>query len=461
MGNDSLRGKKIAIVVGGGPAPGINSVISSVTIEALNNGCEVVGVYEGFQHLSKGVAKIVNLTIDYVTRIHLIGGSILKTSRFNPTKDPDHLRNVIKTLIDLDVSYLVTIGGDDTAYSSFMVAEFAEKEFGINIGVVHVPKTIDNDLPLPEGIPTFGFETARELGAGLVSNIMEDARTANRWFIIVAMGRNAGHLALGIGKSAGATLTIIPEEFKEEKIDLQHVVDIICSAIIKRLTAKKNFGVVVAAEGIIEILKEESTKNIENLEYDPHGHIRLREINFSDILKDAVKKELKKLDIDMTIVDKEIGYEVRCAAPNAFDIEYTRNLGFGAVEFLRNGGTKALISIQNNMIVPMYFDDIIDKKTKKIGNRNVNVDSIQYSIARKYMIRLEKDDFESEQKLKKMAIAANLKLDEFIKKYKYLVEESHAPQSPVSNGSDEEKPSKSGQKKKTKAVENKEKGNKN
>jgi 6-phosphofructokinase 1 len=106
----------------------------------------------------------------------------------------------------------MTIGGDDTAFSASRVAAQA----GGTISVVHVPKTIDNDLPLPGGIVTFGFETARHVGVSLVETIMEDARATSRWYLLVAMGRKAGHLALGIGKAAGATLTLIPEEFRRK-----------------------------------------------------------------------------------------------------------------------------------------------------------------------------------------------------------------------------------------------------
>ena len=171
----------LAIVCGGGPAPGINSVISSVTIEARNSGWDVYGVYDGFSRLGKGDKNVVLLTIDQVTRIHSDGGSILRTSRFNPTKSDETMKNVVDTLIGLGVTHLVTIGGDDTAYAASRVADYAKNNMGLTISFVHVPKTIDNDLPLPEGTPTFGFETARSLGTQIVSNLMTDAKTTGRW----------------------------------------------------------------------------------------------------------------------------------------------------------------------------------------------------------------------------------------------------------------------------------------
>ena len=109
---------RIGIIVGGGPAPGINGVIGSVTIEAENIGYEVIGFNEGFKYLSRGERNFVNLTTDAVSRIHLTGGSILKTSRVNPTKDPKLMENVVKTLVGMNINHLVTIGGDDTAFSS-------------------------------------------------------------------------------------------------------------------------------------------------------------------------------------------------------------------------------------------------------------------------------------------------------------------------------------------------------
>ncbi len=206
--------KRYGILVGGGPAPGINSVISAVTIEASKRHHSVIGIYDGFKHLMAGETDIEFLTIPKVTRIHRQGGSILRTSRANPTKKEGHLRTTVETLKDIGITHLVTIGGDDTLYSATKVAEYSKKYLNYDLRFCHVPKTIDNDLPLPPGIRTFGFETARSEGARMVHTFFSDARATGRWFIVVAMGRKTGHLALGIGKSASATLTLIPEEFK-------------------------------------------------------------------------------------------------------------------------------------------------------------------------------------------------------------------------------------------------------
>lgn len=406
----------VAIVCGGGPAPGMNAVISAVTNTAYRHGWDVLGIYEGFSRLGRGEKNYIRLDPSNTNRIHLTGGCILKMSRFNPTKKESDLRTVVETLTELGVTHLVTIGGDDTAYSSSKVSEFA-RSIGRTINVVHVPKTIDNDLPLPEGIPTFGFETARAFGMTEIQNLMEDARTSNnRWYFAIAMGRTAGHLALGMGRSAGAAVTIIPEEFPQEKIRLQQVVDIITGSIVKRRLVGKSYGVAVIAEGVIEKIAEEDFKELGNVVLDEHGHIHYSELDFGEILKQKVLAELRRLDLNISIVDKEIGYEFRCAAPIAYDIDYARNLGYEAMQFLMRGESGSLITIQDNKAVPMTFDEIRDPETGKTKVRRVNVESVHYRIARGFMMRLEQDDLNDPG----LANAFRMSLDDFKDRYGYL-----------------------------------------
>ena len=408
----------IAIICGGGPAPGINSVISAVTIEADRHGWDVLGIYDGFSRLARGEKKYVRLDMERVNRIHLTGGCILQMSRYNPTKKESDLRTVVDTLTELGVTHVVTIGGDDTAYSAMAVSNYA-RQIGKTINVVHVPKTIDNDLPLPEGIPTFGFETARAFGTEEIENLMEDARTSNnRWYFTIAMGRTAGHLALGMGRSAGAALTIIPEEFASESIPLQQVVDIITGSIVKRYLTGHNYGVAVIAEGVIEKIAQEDFQKLGNLVLDEHGHIRYAELDFGEILKQAVLAEVKKIGIKIAIVDKEIGYELRCATPIAYDIDYARSLGYEAVQFLMRGETGALITLQDNQAKPLFFDEIKDPETGKTKVRKVNIESVHYKIARGFMMRMEKEDLDDPG----LANAYHMERDEFKERYAYLFE---------------------------------------
>ncbi len=408
--------KVVAIVCGGGPAPGMNGVISAVTLEAINQGFKVLGIFEGFSHLAKREKNYIELTEEIVGKLHLQGGCYLKMSRYNPTKKEEDLKAVSETLTELGVNYLVTVGGDDTAFSAMSVAAYAKKN-GYTINAVHVPKTIDNDLPLPEGIPTFGFETARAIGAEEVANLIEDARTTNnRWYFVIAMGRTAGHLALGIGKSSGAAVTVIPEEFKQDKIGLQQVADILLSSIIKEKSHGRHYGVGIVAEGVIEKIDEEDLKKLGDLALDEHGHIRYAELDFGDILKKLVEKELEKIGQKVTIVDKEIGYELRCANPIPYDIDYTRSLGYAAVHFLMDGGTGAMISIQQSGAVPMQFDDLKDPATGKTRVRRVNVDSASYKISRGFMRRFEKEDLDNAE----FAKFFNMSQDDFKKRFGYL-----------------------------------------
>lgn len=411
----------LGILVGGGPAPGINSVIHSATIEAINNGMAVVGIYDGFKHLMQGKMVSKPLTINDVSRIHLDGGSILRTSRANPTKMEESLRNCVHALLDAGISCLLAIGGDDTAYSAYRVTRYAEEHMGVPIRTVHAPKTIDNDLPLPEDIRTFGFETARELGARIVMNLMEDALTGHRWFLVVTMGRKSGHLALGIGKSSGATLTLIPEEWTDREIRLQEVIDILATSLIRRLADGKPYGVALVAEGVIEQMLPDDLDGLEAVERDAHGHIRLSEINFSDILKKALRVELLSLGIDIRLVSKDLGYELRCADPIAFDIDYTRSLGEAAIGFLLNGGSNATITIQQNQVVPMPFEQIMDPETGRTVVRLVNIDSFTYRSAYKFMIRLKPQHAHDNMLLARMAAHTNLTLDQFKARFGYLM----------------------------------------
>jgi len=410
-------GEKLAVVIGGGPAPGINGVISAVTFEAVKQGLDVIGIYDGFKWLGKGDASQVRaLGNDEISRIHLRGGSILRTSRDNPTKSPEKMANVVKALNQLGVRYLVTIGGDDTAFTATRV----EQEAGGKISVCHVPKTIDNDLPLPYGVPTFGFETARQLGTQLVENIMEDARTAGRWYFVIAMGRSAGHLALGMGMGAGATLTLIPEELGN-KISLNKVVAILSGAIIKRFAAGKNHGVAVIAEGVATRFDPEELTFLKDVPRDDHGNIRLAEIPLGDMLKQRVTADLDSLGLKTTIIAKDIGYELRCQPPISFDREYTRYLGFTAVKFLVSGGSGAMIMLKDGKSLPIKFSDLLDPKTGKTRIRTVDTKADDYLMARRYMIRLEKEDMEGE-KLKKLATKVKMNPEDFRKKFGIAVE---------------------------------------
>src|SRR5688572_28214052 len=296
---------KLAILVGGGPAPGISSVIGAATIRARLGGLDVVGIRDGFEWIMQGdTDHTMPLTIESVSRIHFRGGSTLGTSRANPTKDAKLLDATLASFKTLGVSQLITIGGDDTAYSAMTL----ERRSNGALRVLHVPKTIDNDLFLPDHVDTFGYQSARHYGAEIVKNLMVDAKTTSRWYFVVAMGRKAGHLALGIGKATGATLTLIREEFPNP-VRLQTIVDTLAGAVIKRCSQSRADGVAVLAEGLVEQIVPSDIEGLEGVERDAHGHIRIAEVDFGNIVKSAVQKRLARLNIKSTIVAKNIGYE--------------------------------------------------------------------------------------------------------------------------------------------------------
>jgi ATP-dependent phosphofructokinase / diphosphate-dependent phosphofructokinase len=410
--------KKVGIVVGGGPAPGINGVIAAATIEAINEGHTVLGLYDGFKWLARGNTEhVVPLRIDDVSRIHFQGGSILRTSRENPAKDPQKLARVLAGLRQLGVDWLVTIGGDDTAYSASQIERHAQGA----LRVVHVPKTIDNDLPLPGSTPTFGYETARTVGVDIVHNLMEDARTSGHWFFVISMGRQAGHLALGIGKAAAATLTLIPEEFPGPTVTLAEVCDVLEGSILKRHVMGRSDGVAVIAEGLAgklapADLRRLEDENLATLEYDEFGHPKLSEVDFGRALKNELKRRLAGSAVKLKAIDKKIGYEVRCAPPVPFDCEYTRDLGHAAIRFLTGGGTGAMVTIQDGKMVPILFPDLMDERGKT-RVRFVDVTTESYRVARKYMIRLGPEDFADPAWVARLAAAGGYTPEAFSQKF--------------------------------------------
>jgi ATP-dependent phosphofructokinase / diphosphate-dependent phosphofructokinase len=426
---DGKKRGRMGILVGGGPAPGINGVISAATIGGVNEGYEVIGFRDGFKWLAQGDGThIQQLSIDEVSGIHLRGGSILGTARINPTKSETSMENVLAVLKKLNITSLVTIGGDDTGFSASQVYRHGAG----TIRVAHVPKTIDNDLPLPGSTPTFGFETARHYGVYTVRNLAADARTTARWYLIISMGRTAGHLALGIAKAAAATLAIIPEQFRGRPVTVDEICDIVVGSIIKRRAGGSEYGIAVLAEGLVEAMGEKGLataiqgghlERYGSIKRDDHGHLHLAEIEFGRLMKDLVLSRLAELGVKMTLIDKDLGYELRCADPIPFDAEYTRDLGYAAVKFLRSKEARefgAIISFVDGKMVPLQFEKMLDPETKRMTVRKVNVDGEAYECACHYMIRLEKDDFEDATQLGKLAATVSMTSEEFRTRFGYL-----------------------------------------
>lgn len=400
-------GGKLAILACGGPAPGINSVIAAATIRACLSKIEVLGIQEGYRHLMEGdTSHVTPLSIQNTSRIHFRGGSFIGIARGSPAGDPARMAKTLEALHGLGVTMLISIGGDGSAF----VAHALMKASRGRLRVVHVPKTIDNDIDLPFDVPTFGFQTARHIGVELVENLMVDAKTTRRWYFVVAQGRNAGHLALGIGKAAGATLSLIPEEFPRGT-RLARIVDTLVGAIVKRIAdGGRTYGVAILAEGLAGVL---DPQDLSHCPRDEHGNVALASVRLADIVQDATITRLRELRVNVAIQAKTVGYELRCADPIPFDMEYTRDLGHAAAKFLADGGEGAMVTMQNGRFVPIPLDEVIDPKTGRSRVRLVDLESDRYRIAHSYMVRLKQRDFDDPGLVTRLAEICHLTPEAF------------------------------------------------
>jgi len=409
-----LRNPVVGILVGGSPAPGVNGVISAVTLEALNQSCTVIGFYEGFKQMKQGISMTTTLEAKDVSRIHDQGGSILRTSKrqVSTAKEVD---NCLRVLEMHRVRYLVTIGGTETAYSVSMVAKAAQAA-KIKLSIVHVPKTIFNDLPLPDGSRTFGFSTAREVGSRLAHNFHTDARTMLRWYVLVVMGQKAGHLALGIGKAAAATVTIIPEEFKNKKVTFSTIADMLEASIYKRKALGKEYGVAVLAEGLVELMDQKEVTERWGGDSDAaHQEIGRH-------LAVELTKRFAKQKVECTVVARNLGNECRAADPNADDAVLTRDLGFGAMHYLLEGQTGAMIAMKGNDIVSIPFESVMNPKTGMLYTREVDVSKMFYRVSQSYMFKLFTSDIQNIAFLHQMAQAANMTPEAFLARFASVAE---------------------------------------
>ena len=362
--------KTIAILCGGGPAPGINTVVATVTKVFLKAGYRVLGIHEGYKGLFAENPEVEELTYEKADQIFTRGGSAIKMSRFKPKDEDFNTRLFVEYGIDL----LVTVGGDDTASTANRLTKYLSAK-NINIQNIHVPKTIDNDLPLPEGVPTFGFTSAKEMGVTIGKVIKAEAATTQNWYLLMSMGREAGHLAYEIGKGIHANMIIIPEMFNKTEITIDKIIRLIISSMIKCRLCKQKSGVVVISEGIFHFLKDEdiAASGI-TFDYDAHGHPELSEVSKAHIMNRILRKRLEELHISITCRPVEVGYSLRCVDPGAFDLTYCTMLGNGVKKLYDTGHTGCMVAVDlNNNVVPVYLKDVEDENGK-IRTRLVNVD---------------------------------------------------------------------------------------
>ncbi|GMT44248.1 MAG: pyrophosphate--fructose 6-phosphate 1-phosphotransferase [bacterium] len=360
----------IAILCGGGPAPGINSVISSVAMAFLDSGYRVLGIHEGYKGLFSAEPNVQEVDFKFADDIHRRGGSALKMSRFKP-KDSEFST---RFFVDYNVRLLVTIGGDDTASTANRISKFLRKN-DINIQNIHVPKTIDNDLPLPDNTPTFGYQSAKQEGVRIAQTVYEDARTSGNWFVTAAMGREAGHLAFGIGAACHFPMIVIPEMFNKVEITFDRIIKLIISAIVKRKILGIGYGVAIVSEGVFHFMSEDEIKNSGiDFTYDEHGHPELGNVSKAHIFNVLLQNRLKKLGLKVKSRPVELGYELRCVPPVAFDLMYCGLLGYGVKKLFDEGRTGCMVTASSSgKISPLYLEDVSDA-SGKIMPRLVNIE---------------------------------------------------------------------------------------
>lgn len=365
--------KSIAILAGGGPAPGINTVVASVAKVFLKEGYRVIGIHEGYKGLFSFKPSLIELDFITCDKIMNLGGSLLQMSRHKPKDDE------FKTdfFINNNVKLLVTIGGDDTASTANRISKFlAENNFSIQN--IHVPKTIDNDLPLQEGSPTFGYQSAKEAGVKIASTVYEDARTSGNWFVVSAMGREAGHLAFGIGAACHYPMIIIPEMFDQARISFKRIINLMISSILKRKILGINYGAVIISEGVFHFMTDSEIEATEiNFTYDDHGHPELGNVSKAHIFNLLLQQKLKKLNINVKSRPVELGYELRCVVPTAFDLLYCSLLGIGVKKLFEKGLTGCMVTADHiGNIVPLYLKDVEDENGK-VKTRLVDINCEQ------------------------------------------------------------------------------------
>ncbi|MBN2022390.1 MAG: 6-phosphofructokinase [Pirellulales bacterium] len=414
--------RKVAILFAGGPAPAANAVISTAAVSFLRNNIEVVGIKYGYSNLVQyrpdrplvEGRDYIQITHERLKRTRNSQGIMIGTARTNPGKDISHpshlkdpartapLRTVYEALVSIGVDALISIGGDDTLKSANKFQRYQDElpAGSRRIPVVHLPKTIDNDYM---GIDfTFGYFTAVEFLSTEIRNLLADAESARTYYIAETMGRSAGWLAYGTAIAGEASLVISVEDItgkyekKEETVcpasgkrisrkvmDLAEVVKRIVATMRVREEAEgKEYGVVVLAEGLAEFLPHE---HIEGIPRDEHGHIAISKLNLSRFFAESVAREFnKQTGRNRKVVGVTLGYESRCAKPQAFDVMLGSQLGVGAYRALvekRLDGVMVSVSGQLDLnYVP--FEKLVDPNTLVTVVRYIPTDSDFHRLAR-------------------------------------------------------------------------------
>lgn len=383
--------RSVAILCSGGPAPGINTVVCSIAKVFLKDGYRVIGINHGSKTLFTENVDTVEIDFETADQYFNRGGSFLKMSRYKPKDSEFKADFFIKNNVDL----LVTIGGDDTASTANRIAKFLNEK-DIPVRNIHVPKTIDNDLPLPERLPTFGYHSAKNEGVRIATTVYEDARTSGNWFVVSSMGREAGHLAFGIGTACHYPMIIIPEMFKKVEVTFDRIIKLMVSSIIKRTIYGISYGAIIVSEGVFHFMSDEEIINSGiKFSFDDHGHPELGKVSKAHIFNVLLSEKLDELGIKVKSRPVEIGYEVRCCPPTAFDLKYCTLLGYGVKQLFDEGKSGCIVVCHNNgKVLPLYLEDVEDPETGKIVPRLVDTEAQDYHMLMDNFHVLDNDDLE-------------------------------------------------------------------
>ncbi len=389
----------VAICCGGGPAPGMNTVIGSVSKMFIRHGWRVIGLHGGYSGLFSAQPRMMDIDFNFADDIFNRGGSALKMSRFKPTNEDFEQRFNLSLFKENNIKLLVTVGGDDTASTANRIAKFLSDK-GNPVKNIHVPKTIDNDLPLPEGTPTFGYQSAKDAGVQICNTVYEDARTSENWFVVSAMGRSAGHLAAGIGAACHYPMVIIPEMFNKTTITVSKIVSLVVSSMVKRKLLGINFGAAIVSEGVFHAMSDEEIKNSGiQFTYDDHGHPELGKVSKAHIFNEMVENRIKQLGIKVKSRPVEVGYEVRCIPPTGYDLVYCSLLGMGTYKLYTEGHSGCMVYVDHlSNIKPLYLKDL-QGPDGKIPPRLVDINATRPQMLLRHILHyIEESDYESARK---------------------------------------------------------------
>ena len=403
----------LGIVCGGGPVPGINVLLSSIVVYAKRRRMDVLGFHDGFLHLASGDVEEVRQNsvvldescVNYAADAS--AGAILRMDRYDPSKSAAKVTNVNDALRFFRVRYLLVIGGFSQIGTSHLLFTGIDPQ---EMQVIFIPKTVDNDIMMPLEQSTFGFHSARAFGVELVKNLIVDAKSAPKWFIVETMGRRAGHLALSIAEATGATVSVIPEDFGARRVTLGDICDVVEGSILRKLADGENYGVCVLAEGLINQMATASIQELYRdgfIHYSSEGMIALDEAELCRAVYNELKNRMQKRGIVLRMTPKKIGYELRSCAPTCVDAIHAQDLGAGAVDGFFAGHSNCIVVWNTGQIEFKSIHSMVDPATGRLMPRKVDTKTQNYRIARSYQTYISAKDLEDKELMRKIAEVAN------------------------------------------------------